>query len=97
MGQTAMTIRMDNDLKVQFDALCGEFGMSANTAFTIFARAVVRGRKIPFVIEASKKEEAINRGREDFERLRKSAAVEGLAGMSLEEINEEIRLAREGK
>ena len=60
MGQTAMTIRMDNDLKVQFDALCGEFGMSANTAFTIFARAVVRGRKIPFVIEASKKEEAIN-------------------------------------
>ena len=93
-----MTIRMDNDLKVQFDALCGEFGMSANTAFTIFARAVVRGRKIPFVIEASsKKEEAINRGREAFERLRKSAADKGLAGMSLEEINEEIRLAREGK
>lgn len=97
MGQTAMTIRMDNDLKVQFDALCGEFGMSANTAFTIFARAVVRGRKIPFVIEASKKEEAINRGREAFERLRKSVADKGLAGMSLEEINEEIRLAREGK
>ena len=97
MGQTAMTIRMDNDLKVQFDALCGEFGMSANTAFTIFARAVVRGRKIPFVIEASKKEEAINRGREAFERVRKSAADKGLAGMSLEEINEEIRLAREGK
>ena len=71
--------------------------MSANTAFTIFARAVVRGRKIPFVIEASKKEEAINRGREAFERLRKSAADKGLAGMSLEEINEEIRLAREGK
>ena len=92
-----MTIRMDNDLKVQFDALCGELGMSANTAFTIFARAVVRGRKIPFVIEASKKEEAINRGREAFERLRKSAADKGLAGMSLEEINEEIRLAREGK
>ena len=36
-----MTIRMDNDLKVQFDALCDEFGMSTNTAFNIFARTVV--------------------------------------------------------
>ena len=44
MAQTAMTIRMDNDLKVQFDALCDEFGMSTNTAFNIFARTVVEGR-----------------------------------------------------
>ena len=52
MAQTAMTIRMDNDLKVQFDALCDEFGMSTNTAFNIFARTVVRNRRIPFIIEA---------------------------------------------
>ena len=54
MTQTAMTIRMDSELKVQFDALCDEFGMSTNTAFNIFARAVVRNRRIPFVIEASR-------------------------------------------
>ena len=35
---------MNNDLKVQFDALCDEFGMSTNTAFNIFARAVVQKR-----------------------------------------------------
>lgn len=97
MPQTAMTIRMDKDLKVQFDALCDEFGMSANTAFNIFARTVVRNRRIPFVIEASTGEDAITKGRAAFEELRKIAAENGLTGMTLDEINEEIRLTREGK
>lgn len=97
MPQTAMTIRMDKDLKVQFDALCDEFGMSANTAFNIFARTVVRNRRIPFVIEASTGEDAITKGRAAFEKLRKIAAENGLTGMPLDEINEEIRLTREGK
>ncbi|MBP5517632.1 MAG: type II toxin-antitoxin system RelB/DinJ family antitoxin [Bacteroidales bacterium] len=97
MGQTAMTIRMDSDLKVQFDALCVEFGMSANTAFNIFARTVVRNRKIPFIIEAPSKEEVLARGRAAIDELRRIASENGLSGMTLEEINEEIRLAREGK
>ena len=97
MAQTAMTIRMDNDLKVQFDALCDEFGMSTNTAFNIFARAVVRKRRIPFVIEAPAKDDVANKGKAAFDELRRIAAENGLAGMSLEEINEEIRKVREGK
>lgn len=92
-----MTIRMDNDLKVQFDALCDEFGMSTNTAFNIFARAVVRKRRIPFVIEAPAKDDVANKGKAAFDELRRIAAENGLAGMSLEEINEEIRKVREGK
>ena len=93
MAQTAMTIRMDNDLKVQFDALCDEFGMSTNTAFNIFARTVVRQRRIPFTIEAPKKVEVVARGQAAIDELRKIAAENGLAGMSLEEINEEILLS----
>ena len=95
MAQTAMTIRMDKDLKVQFDALCDEFGMSTNTAVNIFARTVVRNRRIPFVIEAPAKEETISKGQAAFDEMRRIAAENGLSGMSLEEINEEIRLARE--
>lgn len=97
MTQTAMTIRMDSELKVQFDALCDEFGMSTNTAFNIFARAVVRNRRIPFVIEASNNEGVVNKGKAAFDELRRIAAENGLSGMSLEEINKEIALAREGK
>ena len=32
MAQAAMTVRMDNQQKAQFDKLCEQFGMSANTA-----------------------------------------------------------------
>ena len=97
MRQTATTIRMDADLKVEFDKLCEEFGMSANTAFNIYAKTVVRQRKIPFEIEACPIDEVMERGRKAFYDMRRIAAENGLAGMSLEEINEEIRLAREGK
>ena len=97
MSQTALTIRMDSDLKVQFDSLCDEFGMSTNTAFNIFARMVVRKRRIPFIIEAPEKEDVVKKGQAAFDELRRIADENGLSGMSLEEINEEIRLAREGK
>ena len=94
MAQTAMTIRMDKELKVQFDALCNEFGMSTNTAFNIFARTVERNRRIPFVIEAPTKEDTISKGKAAFDEMRRLAAENGLSGMSQEEIDEEIRLAR---
>ena len=52
MSQSAFTIRLDSDLKEQFDRLCEEFGMSASTAFNVYVRQVVRTRSIPFTIEA---------------------------------------------
>ena len=97
MGQTATTIRMDAELKAEFDKLCDEFGMSANTAFNIYVKTVVRQRRIPFQIEADPVDEVMERGRKAFYEMRRIAAENGTAGMSLDEINEEIRLAREGK
>ena len=97
MRQTATTIRMDADLKAEFDKLCDEFGMSANTAFNIYVKAVVRQRRIPFQIEADPIDEVMERGRKAFYEMRRQAAENGTAGMSLEEINEEIRLARRGE
>ncbi len=40
MAQTAMTVRMDNQQKAQFDKLCEQFGMSANTAINIFVKTL---------------------------------------------------------
>lgn len=45
-------------------------------------------------IEAPDKEEVVAKGKAAFEEMRRIAAENGLAGMRLEEINEEIRLAR---
>lgn len=97
MAQSALTIRLDSDLKMQFDSLCEEFGMSTNTAFNIYVRQVVRSRRIPFAIEAPAKDDIMNKGRAAFYEMRQTAADAGIQDMSLDEINEEIRLARESK
>lgn len=53
MAQTKINIRMDEELKKQFDAFCSEVGMSMTTVFCVFAKTAVRQQKIPFDISAS--------------------------------------------
>ncbi len=48
MATTSITIRMDEDLKKQAEALFDDLGMNMTTAFTVFAKAAVRSQKIPF-------------------------------------------------
>ena len=50
MAQTNINIRMDEELKKQFDAFCSEVGMSMTTAICVFAKTVVRQHRIPFEI-----------------------------------------------
>lgn len=97
MAQATFSIRMDEELKKKFDKLCTEFGMNATTAFNIFARAVVRERKIPFEIKANEEEELLQEGRIVLNALREEAKKKGIQDMILEEINEEINLARREK
>ena len=96
MGQTAFTIRMDTDIKKRFDELCKDFGMSANTAFNIFARAVIKQERIPFDVE-SENQAKLQRAWQAIERMRASALANGIIDMPMEEINEEIRAVRQSK
>lgn len=48
MSQATISIRIDENLKKQFDDLCNELGLTMSTAFNIFVKAVVRGQGIPF-------------------------------------------------
>ena len=89
MAQTAMTVRVDNRIKTQFDSLCEQFGMSANAAINVFINAVVRTRSIPFKVSAELNETA-KRALEAFHSADRSDRPE----MTLDEINEEIRAAR---
>jgi DNA-damage-inducible protein J len=50
MAQTTLSIRMDENVKKQFDAFCTEVGMNTSVAINIFAKAVLRERRIPFEI-----------------------------------------------
>ena len=89
MAQVSMTVRMDSQLKQNFDALCSRMGMSANAAINIFVKAVIRSRSIPFTIKGSPN--AL-----DLFMLQRSAAeLSQEPELSLDEINAEIRSARE--
>ena len=97
MAQATFSVRMDEELKRQFDSLCADFGMNATTAFTVFARAVVRERKIPFEIVSPKQDITRNDGMKAFMALREEAKVNGIQDLSLEEINAEINQVRSGE
>lgn len=94
MALATFSVRMDENLKKQFDALCTEFGMNATTAFNVFARAVVRERKIPFEIQASDHDTLRAAGMQAFLALRAQAQENGVQDLTVDEINEEIRRTR---
>lgn len=52
MAQKSVNIRMDEELKKQFDTFCQAVGMNMTTAFNVFAKTVVRQQRIPFDISA---------------------------------------------
>jgi len=54
MPQTNLNIRLDSELKKQMEELVAELGLTMTTAFTVFAKATIRERKIPFEISADK-------------------------------------------
>ena len=49
-----INIRMDADLKREFEAFCDSVGMSMTTAFTIFAKKAVYENRIPFEVSANR-------------------------------------------
>ena len=48
MAQTTFSVRMDSEVKRQFDDFCSQVGMNTTVAFNMFARAVLRERRLPF-------------------------------------------------
>lgn len=50
MAQTNINIRMDENLKKDFDTLCGDLGLTMTVAFNVFAKTMVRQQRIPFEI-----------------------------------------------
>lgn len=100
MSQTTMSIRVDSNLKQRFDTLCDEFGLSTTAAMMLFMKTVVRECRIPFEIKVdadAEKMEIRRNAIKAFKEIRKMAENGELPDMTLDEINEEIRLAREGK
>ena len=87
MASTNVNIRMDSDLKKQFETFCSDMGMSMTTAFNIFAKKAVREYRIPFEIggEAPNAEtvEAIN----EVRRMKEDKTI----GKTYTDVNEMMK------
>ena len=60
MAQTMISIRMDENLKKDMEFICQELGLNMTTAFTIFAKQMVREKKIPFEVSAMTNKEEMD-------------------------------------
>lgn len=96
MSASAMTVRLDAEMKKQFEALCQQFGMSSNTPFNIFVNQVVRSRAIPFAItaETTHKYDVQQRAIAAFTSQREKAVKEETPDLTLDAINAEISEVR---
>lgn len=50
MAQTTISIRMDDALKKDFDAICSELGMTMSTAVVMLAKKMAREKRLPFEV-----------------------------------------------
>ena len=94
MAEVSFSIQMDENLKEQFEQVCSDLGMSVSMAITIFARMVVRERKIPFEIAAPRTNVTREDGLNAFLALREEAHRNGLQDMTLDDVNTEIQQMR---
>lgn len=67
MEQSTISIRIDSQLKKDFEEFCNNVGMNMTTAISIFAKKVVKEQRIPFEISADP-----FYSEENMKRLRKS-------------------------
>ena len=87
MGMVMTTVRLESSAKKKFDSLCKGFGMSVNTAFTIFVNKVIEEKRIPFEICSSN---SVSRDLTILDNL--SGAWND--GVSAKELAEELRTSR---
>ncbi|MBQ9474813.1 MAG: type II toxin-antitoxin system RelB/DinJ family antitoxin [Bacteroidales bacterium] len=88
---------VDQTLKQNFDSLCDDFGISTTAAFNIFMKTVVRERRIPFEIKSESEAQKRQKALDAFAAMRAEVAASGMKEMSLEEINAEIKEARNAR
>lgn len=48
MAQTLINFRIDEQIKKQMEQICSELGITMSTAFNIFAKKMIREKRIPF-------------------------------------------------
>lgn len=77
MAEGRISIRMDDTLKKDFDAVCSELGMTMTTAVTILAKKMTREKRLPFdvSIDPFYSEQNMNALDESIEQMKAGKTV----------------------
>ena len=89
-----LQVRIDDDLKLQATEILDAIGLDLSTAVRMFLKKVILERGLPF---DPKIDETTLKGVMAIREMQRISKENGNSEMTLDEINEEIRLAREEK
>ncbi|MCL2545231.1 MAG: type II toxin-antitoxin system RelB/DinJ family antitoxin [Clostridia bacterium] len=73
MSTSSTTIRLDDNVKREFEAVVNNLGMSMATAITLFAKATIKYQGIPFAVTLDPFNDPVTRARIEQELDRRSA------------------------
>ncbi len=82
MAQTTVSVRMDNNLKKDFNNVCNDLGLSMTTAITMLAKKMTREKRLPFEVSVEP-----FYSDENMTRLKESIAQMEATGGTIHEVN----------
>ena len=98
MESTNVTIRMDKEIKRDFEIFCNNVGINLTTAINMFARATLRTRELPFVVsDADVKKQIRKDFGEAFRVAQEQSVINGTDKMTMDEIDDIIAEVRKEK
>lgn len=102
MATTNLTVRVDEDIRKEFDSFCENVGLNATSAVNMFIKAVVRTRTLPFIVTDITDEDQNNRVmmakmKNAIQSMREQSVLSGNEAMTMDEINSEIASYRREK
>lgn len=71
MGSVNISVRMDEDIKKQADALFADLGLNLSSAITVFVKQAIREQAIPFTISRNTPNEETQAAIEEVQQLKK--------------------------
>lgn len=95
MATSIVQFRIDDDLKNQATELYDKLGIDLSTAMRMFLKRSVSVNGIPFSMVIPKESYNPVKALSFMDEINKSAAQNGIAEMSLEDINDEIASYRQ--
>jgi len=99
MAQTNLTIRIDEELKHEAEALFNKIGLNMSSAINVFFRKAVGSQSIPFELKAYDEDyhARVQSRLKNFHALQEEAIVSGTSNMTVDEVNEVVNNVRREK